>query len=82
MKRFPRSKNVFEEFKKLTDINEDCSDTNSGNNDLDISCVENKTEFLDSEESSDEIEVQDIEQSEDSVSEEEILKRARDTENG
>ncbi|CAK9832677.1 Retrovirus-related Pol polyprotein from type-1 retrotransposable element R2 (Fragment) [Anthophora retusa] len=63
MKRFPGSKKLFEEFKELTSINEDCSDTNSSNNNLNISCVENKTDFLDSEEDEDEIEVRDIEQS-------------------
>ncbi|CAH2089749.1 unnamed protein product [Euphydryas editha] len=83
MKRFPGSKKLFEKFKELTNINEDCSDTNSSNNNLDISCVENKTDFLDFEEDDDEIEVRDIEQSdeyeyesEDSGSEYEIPQKS------
>lgn len=62
MKRFSGRKKVFEEFKKLNSINEYCSDTS--NNNLDIFCVRNKTDFSDPEEAEDEIEVRDIEESE------------------
>lgn len=64
MKRFPVRKKLFKEFKKQPDINEDCSDINSSNDNFDIPCVENIADFPDSKKAEYEIELRHIDESE------------------